>query len=190
MKRFIPLLGLLVSSTALAAQVITLEDGRQVQLNDDFTWGYVQTNEVVQTDNHSKLSKVETIPLAATPVINKQVGTTITVGSKKPIMQLQDSGVELLLGSAQYQDGEIVIPTSLTNQSSNAVVSVEVEITLSDLQGQKLAQEKIKVWQSIKRMADTYLRPQTSEQGRSITIAVEQAEQYQLSAKIVNLETR
>ncbi|WP_260261640.1 DUF3157 family protein [Vibrio intestinalis] len=190
MKKLIPLLGLLVSSTTLAAQVITLEDGRQVQLNDDFTWGYVLTEKAAQTDNRSTPSNAEIIPVAAAPVINKRVGTTITVGSKKPIMQLQDSGIELLLGSAQYQDGELIIPTSLTNQSSSAVVLVEVEITISDLQGQKLAQEKVKVWQSIKRLADTYLRPQTAEQGRSIAIAVEQAEQYQLSAQIVDLEIR
>jgi hypothetical protein len=53
-----------------------------------------------------------------------------------------------------------------------------------------LAKEKVTVWQSIKRMADTYLRPQQAEQGKTIKLAVPQSQQYQFSAKVVEVQTR
>ena len=67
---------------------------------------------------------------------------------------------------------------------------VEVEVLVFDMSGQQLAKEKVTVWQSIKRMADTYLRPQQAEQGKSIKLAVPQSQQYQFSAKVLEVKTR
>jgi hypothetical protein len=105
-------------------------------------------------------------------------------------MQLSDSGVEVLLGAVSYQDGQLMIPTSVTNQSSQSVILVEIEIQVSTTSGDVLSKESVKVWQSIKRMADTYLRPQQVEQGKTIELAIDQAEQYLVTAKVINLETR
>ncbi|MDF4794776.1 DUF3157 family protein, partial [Vibrio parahaemolyticus] len=44
MKTWITLATLLATSSAYAAEVVTLADGRQVKLNDDFTWEYVMTS--------------------------------------------------------------------------------------------------------------------------------------------------
>ncbi|NMV06038.1 DUF3157 family protein, partial [Vibrio parahaemolyticus] len=41
MKTWITLATLLAASSTYAAEVITLADGREVKLNDDFTWEYV-----------------------------------------------------------------------------------------------------------------------------------------------------
>ncbi|HHX8436700.1 TPA: DUF3157 family protein [Vibrio diabolicus] len=189
MKTWITLATLLAASSTYAAEVITLADGREVKLNDDFTWEYVMKKPAQQ----ATIGAVETIAapaIATIPVVKKTVGTTVVVNAKKPTMQLSDSGVDVLIGSASYQDGELVLPTSITNQSSQSVIQVEVEVLVFDMSGQQLAKEKVTVWQSIKRMADTYLRPQQAEQGKSIKLAVPQSQQYQFSAKVLEVKTR
>lgn len=199
MKKLIGLFTLLTSSLVFASQTVTLEDGRQVQLNDDFTWQYVVPVEASKTDEMAAVEETTqpaaTIPakkakVAAIPLIEKAVGTIVTVGSDRATMQLSDSGVEVLLGAVSYQDGQLMIPTSVTNQSSQSVILVEIEIQVSTTSGDVLSKESVKVWQSIKRMADTYLRPQQAEQGKTIELAIDQAEQYLVTAKVINLETR
>ncbi|MGY5514380.1 DUF3157 family protein [Vibrio antiquarius] len=194
MKTWITLATLLAASSTYAAEVITLADGREVKLNDDFTWEYVMKKTAQQaTETQATTSAVETIAspaIATIPVVTKTVGTTVVVNAKKPTMQLSDSGVDVLIGSASYQDGELVLPTSITNQSSQSVIQVEVEVLVFDMSGQQLAKEKVTVWQSIKRMADTYLRPQQAEQGKSIKLALPQSQQYQFSAKVLEVKTR
>ncbi|MFZ3440780.1 DUF3157 family protein [Vibrio harveyi] len=209
MKTWITLATLLASSSVYAAEVVKLADGREVKLNDDFTWEYV----VNKAASENTLEKVEAVEAAAVvasttaaeavttqttkapetatiPVVNKKVGTTIVVNAKKPTMQLSDSGVDVLIGSARYEDGELLLPTSVTNQSSQSVIQVEVEVQVFDMSGKPLAKESVTVWQSIKRMADTYLRPQQAEQGKAIKLAVPQSQQYQFSAEVLEVKTR
>ncbi|MHC0521422.1 DUF3157 family protein [Vibrio harveyi] len=209
MKTWITLATLLASSSVYAAEVVKLADGREVKLNDDFTWEYV----VKKAASENTLEKVEAVEAAAVvasttaveavttqttkapeiatiPVVNKKVGTTIVVNAKKPTMQLSDSGVDVLIGSARYEDGELILPTSVTNQSSQSVIQVEVEVQVFDMSGKPLAKKSVTVWQSIKRMADTYLRPQQAEQGKAIKLAVPQSQQYQFLAEVLEVKTR
>ena len=212
MKTWITLATLLASSSAYAAEVVRLADGREVKLNDDFTWEYV-VKKATSKATETTLEKVEAVEAAAVvasttaaeavatptpaiteiatiPVVNKKVGTTVVVNAKKPTMQLSDSGVDVLIGSARYEDGELLFPTSLTNQSSQSVIQVEVEVQVFDMAGKPLTKQSVTVWQSIKRMADTYLRPQQAEQGKAIKLAVPQSLQYQLSAEVLEVKTR
>ncbi|MGR5134237.1 DUF3157 family protein [Vibrio alfacsensis] len=207
MKIWITLATLLAASSVYAAEVVKLADGREVKLNDDFTWEYV-IKKAAPKATETTLEKVEAVEaavvdasttaieavaapaIAAIPVVNKQVGTTVVVNAKKPTMQLSDSGVDVLIGSASYEDGELVLPTSITNQSSQSVIQVEVEVQVFDMSGKQLAKENVTVWQSIKRMADTYLRPQQAEQGKALKLAVPQSSQYQLSAEVLEVKTR
>ena len=211
MKTWITLATLLASSSAYAAEVMKLADGREVKLNDDFTWEYV-VKKATPKATETTLEKVEAVEAAAVvasttaveavatppptteiatiPVVNKKVGTTVVVNAKKPTMQLSDSGVDVLIGSARYQNGELIFPTSLTNQSSQSVIQVEVEVQVFDMTGKPLAKQSVTVWQSIKRMADTYLRPQQAEQGKAIKLAVPQSQQYQFSAEVLEVKTR
>jgi hypothetical protein len=209
MKTWITLATLLATSSVYAAEVVQLADGREVKLNDDFTWEYV----VKKAEPKSTLEKVEAVEaaavvasttaveavamqttkapeIAAIPVVNKKVGTTVVVNAKKPTMQLSDSGVDVLIGSASYEDGELIFPTSITNQSSQSVIQVEVEVQVFDTSGKQLVKENVTVWQSIKRIADTYLRPQQAEQGKAIKLAVPQSQQYQFSAEVLEVKTR
>lgn len=102
MKTWITLATLLAASSTYAAEVITLADGREVKLNDDFTWEYVMKKTAQQaTETQTTASVVETIAapaIATIPVITKTVGTTVVVNAKKPTMQLSDSGVDVLIG--------------------------------------------------------------------------------------------
>ncbi|HDM8234992.1 TPA: DUF3157 family protein [Vibrio campbellii] len=211
MKTWITLATLLASSSVYAAEVVKLADGREVKLNDDFTWEYV-VKKATPKATKTTLEKVEAVEAAAVvasttaveavatptpttematiPVVNKKVGTTVVVNAKKPTMQLSDSGVDVLIGSASYENGELIFPTSITNQSSQSVIQVEVEVQVFDMAGKQLAKENITVWQSIKRMADTYLRPQQAEQGKAIKLAVPQSQQYQFSAEVLEVKTR
>ncbi|CAH1530980.1 Ribonuclease [Vibrio jasicida] len=211
MKTWITLATLLATSSVYAAEVVKLADGREIKLNDDFTWEYV-VNKTAPKATETTLEKVEAVEAAAVvasttavatvaapdttaeiatiPVVNKKVGTTVVVNAKKPTMQLSDSGVDVLIGSASYEDGELIFPTSITNQSSQSVIQVEVEVQVFDMAGKQLARENITVWQSIKRMADTYLRPQQAEQGKAIKLAVPKSQQYQFSAEVLEVKTR
>ncbi|WP_404970247.1 DUF3157 family protein [Vibrio campbellii] len=211
MKTWITLATLLATSSVYAAEVVKLADGREVKLNDDFTWEYV-VKKATPKATETTLEKVEAVEAAAVvasttaieavatptpttematiPVVNKKVGTTVVVNTKKPTMQLSDSGVDVLIGSARYEGGELIFPTSITNQSSQSVIQVEVEVQVFDMAGKQLAKENITVWQSIKRMADTYLRPQQAEQGKAIKLAVPQSQQYQFSAEVLEVKTR
>lgn len=169
-----------ITANAAASQVIELEDGRKVQLNDDFTWQYVQPENTPQ----------ETALAVAAPIISSQRGTTLVLESGKPSLQLSDSGVDIVIGAASYQNGKVVLPTAITNQSSLSVINVQLKIELLDSQGKKLAEQETTVWQSIKRLAETYLRPKTAAEGKVIEIEVPKAESYQLIATVSNLETR
>lgn len=209
MKTWITLATLLATSSVYAAEVVKLADGREVKLNDDFTWEYVVKKAMPNT-TETTLEKVEAAAVAASttaleavttqttkapeiatiPVVNKKVGTTVVVNAKKPTMQLSDSGVDVLIGSASYEDGELIFPTSITNQSSQSVIQVEVEVQVFDTSGKQLVKENVTVWQSIKRIADTYLRPQQAEQGKAIKLAVPQSQQYQFSAEVLEVKTR
>ncbi|MBF4284755.1 DUF3157 family protein [Vibrio anguillarum] len=178
----IPVIMMLLSMTASAvscAQVLTLEDGRQVKLNDDFTWQYVEPQSM----------SPETV-IHAAPIAQKARATTFEMESGKPILQLSDSGVEVVLGAAYYQGDTLVIPTAITNQSSQSVIAVVLSIILYDEQGQPLLTQQLPIWQSIKRMADSYLRPQTQAQGKPITLQVDRQQGYQISANIERVEMR
>ncbi|WP_373949243.1 DUF3157 family protein [Vibrio pomeroyi] len=191
MKSYLLIASALLSSSAFADQMVTLQDGKQILLKDDFTWQYVaqkQTEEVVTTSEIA--APVAAAPVVAVPVATNVRGTTIVVDSKKPSLQLSQSGVDVVLGASHYEGGELIIPTAITNQSTQAVILVSVKLGLYSASGELLEEKTVAVWKSIKRMADTYLRPKTDAEGTSIKLVVEQHPEYQIKAEIVEVLTR
>lgn len=197
----------LAAPVAQAAQIVTLDDGRQVELNDDFTWRYVQPAVPAKPQpaaenrtesnaaSNAESSPVTTAapaaaPLIAAPLVPRQRGTLVEVGSTKPTLQLSQSGVDIVLGSARYEDGHLIIPTAITNQSLQSVISIALKVELMDEQGQVLSHDSATIWQSIKRMAETYLRPQTSVAGKELKLAADEAGRYQIRVSVESLETR
>ncbi|MGF1752280.1 DUF3157 family protein [Vibrio makurazakiensis] len=164
---------------ALADQTITLEDGKEIRLKDDFTWEYIS--------NQNDASKDE---FQSVPVAKSTKGTTITIGDNKPSLQLSKSGIDILIGAGLYENGNLTLPVSITNQSSQAIVLVTLKVAVHSLSGELLYQDTINTWQSIKRLADTYLRPQTSAEGKPLSVEVEQYPQYQLTVEVTEVTAR
>ncbi|MFA0406683.1 DUF3157 family protein [Vibrio splendidus] len=204
MKSYVLLAGALLAnsvfiSSAFAEQMVTLPDGKQVLLKDDFTWQYVAENKTEETTTTEITSAVAvavaTAPVAAVPVVAVPVatntrGTTIVVNSKKPSLQLSQSGVDVVLGASRYEGGELIIPTAITNQGTQAVILVSLNISVFTAEGELLAQQGVAVWKSIKRMADTYLRPKTAEEGKLIELDLAEHPEYQIKAEIIEVVAR
>ncbi|MCD9551466.1 DUF3157 family protein [Photobacterium carnosum] len=189
-------IALIASSSVWAAdQTVTLNDGRQVVLHDNFTWQYkAQTNNSA-TSPTLKTTTATAIPVVATsavaiPIISAPKGVEIELGTTKAIQQLSDSGMDVLLTAAHYENGTLIIPTMMTNQSSKSVVNVTMKVRLSNSNGQTIATDEFTVWRSINRMPDTYFRPKTQHQGKPITFDVPKAERYFIDAEITDVDMR
>ena len=191
MKSYLLIASALLSSSAFADQMVTLQDGKQVLLKDDFTWQYVAQKQAEEVATTSEIAEpVAAVPVVAVPVTTNTRGTTIVVNSKKPSLQLSQSGVDVVLGAGRYEGGELIIPTAITNQGTQAVILVSLNISVFTAEGTLLAEEEIAVWKSIKRMADTYLRPKMGEEGKLIKIDLEQHPEYQIKAEITEVLAR
>ncbi|CAK1756598.1 conserved exported hypothetical protein [Vibrio crassostreae] len=191
MKSYLLIASALLSSSAFADQMVTLQDGKQVLLKDDFTWQYVAQKQAEEVATTSEIAEsVAAVPVVAVPVTTNTRGTTIVVNSKKPSLQLSQSGVDVVLGASRYEGGELIIPTAITNQGTQAVILVSLNISVFTAEGTLLAEEEVAVWKSIKRMADTYLRPKTGEEGKLIKIDLEQHPEYQIKAEITEVLAR
>ncbi|CAK3752806.1 DUF3157 family protein [Vibrio crassostreae] len=191
MKSYLLIASALLSSSAFADQMVTLQDGKQVLLKDDFTWQYMAQKQAEEVATTSEIAvPVAAVPVVAAPVTTNTRGTTIVVNSKKPSLQLSQSGVDVVLGASRYEGGELIIPTAITNQGTQAVILVSLNISVFTAEGTLLAEEEVAVWKSIKRMADTYLRPKTGEEGKLIKIDLEQHPEYQIKAEITEVLAR
>lgn len=99
-----------------------------------------------------------------------------------------DIGVTLL--PATYRDHTLSIPTSLENFGINAVIRIDVTARLLDEQGKVVAKQKHNVWTSIKRMPESYFRPDTTREGRPLVFDVPKASRYFLDVTISTVEFR
>ncbi|TCN75064.1 uncharacterized protein DUF3157 [Vibrio crassostreae] len=191
MKSYLLIASALLSSSAFADQMVTLQDGKLVLLKDDFTWQYMAQKQAEEVATTSEIAvPVAAVPVVAVPVTTNTRGTTIVVNNKKPSLQLSQSGVDVVLGASRYEGGKLIIPTAITNQGTQAVILVSLNISVFTAEGTLLAEEEVAVWKSIKRMADTYLRPKTGEEGKLIKIDLEQHPEYQIKAEITEVLAR
>lgn len=93
MKSYLLIASALLSSPAFADQMVTLQDGKQILLKDDFTWQYVaqkQAKEVATTSEIARL--VAAAPVVAVPVATNVRGTTIIVDSKSQVYSYLNLG--------------------------------------------------------------------------------------------------
>ena len=176
----------LLSSSVMAEQTVTLQDGKQVRLKDDFTWEYISTSAEQISTSEGQATTFEAIPV----VQQAMKGTTIAVGNKKPSLQLSKSGLDVLIGASSYEGGQLILPVSVTNQSTQSVVLVTLTFAVYSPTGELLQEGSIDTWKSIKRLADTYLRPQTSAEGKGLIVDVEQYPEYRIEVDIESVVTR
>ncbi|MGL4828422.1 MAG: DUF3157 family protein [Vibrio sp.] len=186
MKHFVLVASLVSLSTfAAAGEIVQLKDGRTIQLNDDFTWHY--TAIAPEGNSASKSHAVYATPLLSQPTLTNVV---VTIGDNRPVLQLSDSGVDVVLSTPRYDHGQLKLSSTITNQSSQSVIAIRLAVRVQDAQGDWSEEQEVTIWQSIKRMAETYLRPHTSVEGKPLELNLVEQSQYTLHATIKEIETR
>ena len=187
-----------LSSSVMAADVanITLENGAQVRLKDDFTWEYVITetkaapNALAATAVASASSNVASVPSAA--VTTQTVAAPVTTLTATAITQPEllgstaKDGIKVSFAEGQWKGDKLGLSFDLASTSNEHVTLVEVEASFFADNGTLLKTEKLEVWEAIFRMPETYLRK--GEQRKSSVIWVEGIDKAQWQKQLINLK--
>ena len=195
-KQYLSLLFLAIigagAYAAAADTVLQLKDGRSVVLHDDFTWEYMQPRASDKTQSSKFDEKNKLKPIEAIPVVSNHQRhlAQIQLGSDKNILQLNQSGVELLFQAARYEQGALIIPVAVTNNGKSSVIKIDVVYQLFDSQGEQILKDEASVWTSVKRLPETYLRPKQQSQGVELRIPVGKLASYDFKAEIKDISTR
>ncbi|MEL4256678.1 DUF3157 family protein [Shewanella xiamenensis] len=191
---------LLLSSSVMAADVatITLENGAQVRLKDDFTWEYIITE--------TKAAKAPAVATVATPsstvttAAAAVASSTSAVEATKPVTTLTANaiarpeilgstakdGIKVTFSESQWKQEKLGLTFELASTSGEHVTLVEVEASFFADDGTLLKTEKLEVWEAIFRMPETYLRK--GEQRKSPVIWVEGVDQNRWQKQLLNLK--
>lgn len=189
---------LLLTSSVMAADVanITLENGAQVRLKDDFTWEYVITetkaapNALAAAAVASASSNVASVPSAA--VTTQTVAAPVTTLTATAITQPEllgstaKDGIKVSFAEGQWKGDKLGLSFDLASTSNEHVTLVEVEASFFADNGTLLKTEKLEVWEAIFRMPETYLRK--GEQRKSSVIWVEGIDTSQWQKQLINLK--
>ncbi|MCS6124380.1 DUF3157 family protein [Shewanella baltica] len=189
---------LLLTSSVMAADVaqITLENGAQVRLKDDFTWEYVITeskaapNALATTAVVSTSSSVASVPSVA--LATQTVAAPVTTLTATAIAQPEllgstgKDGIKVSFAEGQWKDDKLGLSFDLASTSNEHVTLVEVEASFFADNGTLLKTEKLEVWEAIFRMPETYLRK--GEQRKSSVIWVEGIDKAQWQKQLINLK--
>ncbi|BDA58646.1 hypothetical protein NUITMVS1_01090 [Shewanella xiamenensis] len=191
---------LLLSSSVMAADVatITLENGAQVRLKDDFTWEYIITE--------TKAAKAPAVATVATPsstvttTAAAVASSTSAVEATKPVTTLTANaiarpeilgstakdGIKVTFSESQWKQEKLGLTFELASTSGEHVTLVEVEASFFADDGTLLKTEKLEVWEAIFRMPETYLRK--GEQRKSPVIWVEGVDKNRWQKQLLNLK--
>ncbi|MBW3527608.1 DUF3157 family protein [Shewanella sp. NKUCC05_KAH] len=188
---------LLLTSSVMAADVanITLENGAQVRLKDDFTWEYVITEtkaapNALAAAAVSASSNVASVPSAA--VTTQTVAAPVTTLTATAITQPEllgstaKDGIKVSFAEGQWKGDKLGLSFDLASTSNEHVTLVEVEASFFADNGTLLKTEKLEVWEAIFRMPETYLRK--GEQRKSSVIWVEGIDKAQWQKQLINLK--
>lgn len=209
---------LLLAPAAMAANVavITLENGANVRLKDDFTWEYIITETVTQPVQAAKADITEqangvtppaiasaasvaavTTPVAAqsvamptAPAVNSQVATTRLTAAALAQPELLGStakdGIKITLADTKWKGDKLGLVFDFDSTSNEHVTVVEVEVSFYNDNGALLKTEKLEAWEAIFRMPETYLRK--GQHRQSDTIWVEGVNKQQWQKQLISLK--
>jgi hypothetical protein len=151
MKKRYLLLTLLATQFGQAAVLMEtrLQDGRQIQIQDDFTWSYVLTETQAKVTAPSASVAVDTPALSAQAIQDPALLGTIA-----------GDGVKLELSQQQRLDDQLGLDVKVSNLATGSVVKVSGYISLYSPQGKLLARHEATFWQAEYRLPETYLRSQ------------------------------
>jgi hypothetical protein len=208
---------LLLAPAAMAANVavITLENGANVRLKDDFTWEYIitetvtqpvqaakadiakQANVVTQPTIASAASVAVTTPVATptvamptAPAMNTQISTTRLTAAALAQPELLGStakdGIKITLADTKWKGDKLGLVFDFDSTSNEHVTVVEVEVSFYNDNGVLLKTEKLEAWEAIFRMPETYLR--NGQHRQSDTIWVEGVNKQQWQKQLISLK--
>lgn len=209
---------LLLAPAAMAANVavITLENGANIRLKDDFTWEYIITETVTQPVQAAKADITEqangvtppaiasaasvaavTTPVAAqsvamptAPAVNSQVATTRLTAAALAQPELLGStakdGIKITLADTKWKGDKLGLVFDFDSTSNEHVTVVEVEVSFYNDNGALLKTEKLEAWEAIFRMPETYLRK--GQHRQSDTIWVEGVNKQQWQKQLISLK--
>ncbi|UJF18322.1 DUF3157 family protein [Vibrio sp. SS-MA-C1-2] len=122
------------------------------------------------------------IIITKSPIIMNTV-TVSNTAQQKHIL-LENDRIIISSDNIHFDKDQLVIPTSVKNISNESIIYIAVDLYVSTEDGQQIKQEKVKIWSSIKRMPETYLRENTTQKGHTIKIKMKKASGYHLSFSI------
>lgn len=193
---------LLLSFSVMAADVatITLENGAQVRLKDDFTWEYIITETKVAAAPAVSTDTAPTTAVTSTAAATAAASNTPVVATAAPVTTLTANaiarpellgstakdGIKVTFTDSQWKGNKLGLTFELTSTSGEHVTLVEVEASFFADDGTLLKTEKLEVWEAIFRMPETYLRK--GEQRKSRVIWVEDVDKNRWQKQLVNLK--
>jgi hypothetical protein len=209
---------LLLAPAAMAANVavITLENGANVRLKDDFTWEYIITETVTQPVQAAKADIAKqanvvtqptiasaasiaavttpvatpTVAMPTAPAMNTQISTTRLTAAALAQPELLGStakdGIKIALADTKWKGDKLGLVFDFDSTSNEHVTVVEVEVSFYNDNGALLKTEKLAAWEAIFRMPETYLR--NGQHRQSDTIWVEGVNKQQWQKQLISLK--
>ncbi len=193
---------LLLSSSVMAADVatITLENGAQVRLKDDFTWEYIITETKVAAAPAVATVATPTTAVTSTAAATAVASSTPAIEAAQPVTTLTANaiarpellgstakdGIKVTFNESQWKGDKLGLTFELASTSGEHVTLVEVEASFFADDGTLLKTEKLEVWEAIFRMPETYLRK--GEQRKSPVIWVAGVDKNRWQKQLINLK--
>ncbi|MDU1143924.1 DUF3157 family protein [Aeromonas rivipollensis] len=135
---------------------VTLADGRQVQLNDDFTWEYLLVKPTAA-------GEVVTGSVAA-PVLTEQA-----LANPDLLAQATRDGITVTLNQVEGED-PLRLQFMVNNTGSRNVVRVNGSLTLFSAEGVQLSTQPVRFWVGENRLPESYLRKGEQRPSRAIEL--------------------
>ncbi|AZG74829.1 DUF3157 family protein [Shewanella livingstonensis] len=209
---------LLLAPAAMAANVavITLDNGANVRLKDDFTWEYIITETVnqpvvvTQATVATAVAATTVLPIATseaaigmpvdsantevTPALIHSVApaivttrlTAAALAQPELLSSTAKDGIKITLANTKWQGNKLGLVFDFDSTSNEHVTVVEVEVSFYNDNGALLKTEKLEAWEAIFRMPETYLRK--GQHRQSDTIWIEGVNKQQWQKQLISLK--
>ena len=138
---------------------VTLADGRQVQLNDDFTWEYLLVKPAEASPGKTVTASV------AAPVLTEQA-----LANPDLLAQATRDGITVTLNQVEGED-PLRLQFMVSNTGSRNVVRVNGSLILFSAEGVQLSTQPVRFWVGENRLPESYLRKGEQRPSRAIELA-------------------
>lgn len=141
-----------VLAQAAPLSQVTLPDGRQVQLNDDFTWEYLVVKQAEPVKGSETIAKSGAVVAVAAPVLTEQAKA-----HPELLSQAVRDGIMVKLDKVEGSD-PLALSFQISNTGTRNVVGVRGWVTLFSADGVQLQRQEARFWVAENRLPETYLR--------------------------------